>query len=109
MIVEHAFRAHDLVPTIGFEISDQHTLLELAAEALGLGVSTRATVLAHPDLTLSVVELADAPLRGKPSSPGQSAAFGPTRSRRWCGTLRGGPMRSRDLAKAAVLWSCRGT
>jgi DNA-binding transcriptional LysR family regulator len=65
MIVEHAFRAHDLVPTIGFEISDQHTLLELAAEGLGLGVSTRATVQAHPDLALWVVELADASLRGQ--------------------------------------------
>jgi DNA-binding transcriptional LysR family regulator len=65
MIVEHAFRAHDLVPTIGFEISDQHTLLELAAEGLGLGVSTRTTVQAYPDLALWAVELADAPLRGQ--------------------------------------------
>jgi DNA-binding transcriptional LysR family regulator len=63
-IIDQAFRARGLTPSVRFHITDQHTLLELAAEGIGVGVSTRFAVAQRPELSLHVVHAADAQLTG---------------------------------------------
>jgi hypothetical protein len=55
---------HGLVPSFRFHIDDQHTLLELVAEGLGVGVSTRAGMALYPELALTALRAADARLNG---------------------------------------------
>jgi DNA-binding transcriptional LysR family regulator len=63
-IVDHAFRTRGLAHSIRFHITDQHTLLEMAAEGIGVGVSTRFAISQYPELSLHMVEAADAQLKG---------------------------------------------
>lgn len=62
--LDRVFGERGLVPRIRFSVGDEAMLLGLAAENLAVGVATRGRVAAHPDLRLSVVEAADADLRG---------------------------------------------
>jgi DNA-binding transcriptional LysR family regulator len=64
-ILEHAFRTRGLAPSVCLQISDQHTLLELAAEDMGIGVSTRGVMALYPELALKAVEVTNAPLKGR--------------------------------------------
>ena len=63
-ILEHGCRTLGLQHSVRFHISDQGTALEMAAEGLGVGVSTRPAIAQVPELSLHAVEPADAQLKG---------------------------------------------
>jgi DNA-binding transcriptional LysR family regulator len=63
-ILDRAFARRGLRYSVGYHITDQHTLLELSAEGLGVGVSTRIGISRRPELSLRAVEVADADLTG---------------------------------------------
>ena len=63
-ILDQAFARQGLDYVVRFHITDQRTLLELSAEGLGVGVSTRLGIARRPELPLHAVEAADAELTG---------------------------------------------
>ena len=63
-ILDRAFAARGLTHQVRFHISDQHTLVELAAEGIGVGVTSRVAIAMHPELSLHALEVADADLKG---------------------------------------------
>ncbi len=63
-IVDQAFAARELKHCVRFHITDRHTLLEMAAEGIGVGVTTRMAIAQHPDLSVHAVEALNAELKG---------------------------------------------
>jgi DNA-binding transcriptional LysR family regulator len=63
-IVKQAFATRALRHCIRFQITDQHTRLELAAAGLGVGVATRMAIARHPELPLHTVDPLNAELKG---------------------------------------------
>jgi DNA-binding transcriptional LysR family regulator len=63
-IVNQAFATRVLRHCVRFHITDQHTLLEMAADGLGVGVTTRMAIAQHPELPLHAVEPQNAELKG---------------------------------------------
>jgi DNA-binding transcriptional LysR family regulator len=62
-IVDQAFRRRGLQYSVRFHITDQRTVLELAAEGLGVAVSPRMRLAQHPELSVHAVGAADTPLK----------------------------------------------
>jgi DNA-binding transcriptional LysR family regulator len=63
-ILDQAFAQRGLDYVVRYHITDQHSLLELSAEGLGVGVSTRVGIAHRPELSLHAVGAADAGLTG---------------------------------------------
>lgn len=63
--LERVFRARGLVPHVRLRVSDTHTLLELVAEGMGVGVTARYGVATHSGLALHSVSIEDAVLTGR--------------------------------------------
>jgi DNA-binding transcriptional LysR family regulator len=61
-IVDDAFRARGLSHSVRFHITDQRTVLELAAGGLGVAVTTSNMIAQHSVLGLQTVRAADASL-----------------------------------------------
>jgi DNA-binding transcriptional LysR family regulator len=61
-ILDQAFAARGLQHHVRYHISDQHTLVELAAEGIGIGVTSRLAIGLYPELALHAVDLANADL-----------------------------------------------
>ncbi len=63
-IVNQAFATRGLRHCARFQITDQHTLLEMAAAGLGVGVTTPMAIAQHPELPLHALEPLNAELKG---------------------------------------------
>jgi DNA-binding transcriptional LysR family regulator len=64
MIVERAFRRHGLVPRLRFPLEDYTTRLGLAAQGIGVAVTSREALAAHPHLALRGVTVTGLDLVG---------------------------------------------
>jgi DNA-binding transcriptional LysR family regulator len=63
-ILDQAFARRSLHYVVRYHITDQHSLLELSAAGLGIGVSTRKGIARRPELSLHAVGAANAELTG---------------------------------------------
>jgi DNA-binding transcriptional LysR family regulator len=82
-ILDQAFARRGLDYVVRYHITDQHSLLELSAEGLGVGVSTRVGIARRPVLSLHAVGAADAELSGVGVAAWTERAYATAPSRPW--------------------------